>query len=359
LWECDLDDLDKLQFLVATNADWVHGGWHEVGKADGLEDVYATAFRNVGLRLRMDGVNLTEIWKSVPVRTYYAYPEKRRNPITGAMEDKIGIRLKDIPDMQAELYKVSTFVPSGADIFGCGRRSPRILYRCFEPNGYIQLAGPGLPHDHAGENARYRYLFYGRNNGLAWGMYNAISLSREPTCVVSSATPDVYFNTVTVQELQAGGEASARFSIEVDCNGGSDISGTVDNKTAIGLQVSMGAFTAAQALDLVRDGGVEYLLSDQYGAEGIAKGVGIGVYDANGQRRRFVGRPGTVGAGHPRGNGAGWYPVLQDAAQLGDALPGIGRHRLDFTARLMKLPQAQEIIPGRVHATVHVLVKVQ
>jgi len=358
LWECDKEDLGKIQFLVATNADWEHGGWHEVGQDDGLEHVYATAFKHVGLRLRTDGVTLTDHWRPVPVKTYEEFQEIDK--VTKKVKDRIGIRLKDVPVMEAELYKVSRVVPSGYDIYGChfgsGRRRSRLLYRCPNPNGTIQLDGPGLSHDSAGLPARTNYRYYGSNNGLIWGMQHSISLSREPTCVLRSATAQVRFATISVQQLQTGGAALAPFSIEVDCNGEADISGTLDNKTAIGLQVSTGAFAAAQTLGLVNgEGGVEYLLSDHYDTDpSLAKGVGIRVYDADGQRRWFVGQPGTVGTGYPRGNAAGWYPVLQDAVPLADSLSGNRRHRLDFTAKLVKLPQAQEVTPGTVRATAHV-----
>jgi len=363
LWECDKEDVDKIQFLVANNADEVYGGWHEIGQADHLENVYATAFDNVGLHLSMDGVALSQYWQPVPVKTYHEF--RGKNPITGKLTDRIAIRLRDVPDMEARLYKVqtkiSTIFPLNHVYPGCNLRSSRITYICLEPNGYIQLDGPGILHDYAGEWARYHYLFYGANNGLVWGMYKSFSFSNEPTCVIKSTTAHVRFAPISVQQLQDGGETSAKFSVEVDCNDDPKISGTVDNKTAIGVQVSTGAFEGAQKLRLVnQDNGVEYLLSDQYGKDSsLAKGVGIRLYNERDHQRWFVGQPGSVGAGHPQGASAGWYSILQGATPVGDVSSGSRRHRLDFTARLVKLPKAQEITPGKVRATAHVLVKVQ
>jgi len=363
MWECDKADLGSIRFLVANNADEVYGGWHEIGQADGLENVYATGFDHVGLRLSMDGVTLSQYWTPVSIKSYYEYPGKRRNPLTGKMTERIAIRLGDVPEMDATLYKVSTKI---SEIFplskiypGCALPSTRITYNCLEPNGYIQLDGPGILHDYTGEWARTHYLFYGANNGLVWGMFKSFSLSHQPTCVVRSATAHVRFAPVTVQQLHAGTEVSAPFRVEVGCNGTPKDSGVINNKTAIGVQVSAGAFAAAQKLGLVNaDNGLEYLLSDQYGTPGMAEGVGITLHNERGSQRMFVGQPGLVGEGHPRGADAGWYSVLQGVTQTCDE-PDKRCYQLDFSAKLVKLPNAQDVTPGKVRATAHVLVKVQ
>jgi len=356
LWRCDATD--KIRFLVATNAGWKFGGMHDLGKLGDPDDTYLTAFRNIGLRLRMDGVTLTDHWQAVPVKSFRRYKAGNR--------DMIAIRLRDIPVMEAELLKVNWRVPKEDDIVGChyGNPGPRITYQCPGYNGYLQLDGPGLHHDEAGTLASNSHA-YTFNNGLAWGMYQAMSLSRVKSCVFKSATPHVRFAPVSAQQLMeagAAGAASASFSVEVDCNGSLDkVSGVGENKTAIGLQVSPGAFAAAKARGLVdmQSHGVGYLLSDQYGTPGMAEGVGITLHDKSGEWRWFVGQPGTVGTGHPGGANAGWYPVLHSAEQIGNSSPDIRHHRLDFTAKLVKLPNAQEVTPGKVRATAHVLVKVQ
>jgi len=358
LWECDKADLDHIRFLVANNADEVYGGWHEIGQADDLDDVYATAFDEVGLQLRMDGVTLSQYWKPVDLKSYIEFSGK--SPGKEGMTDRIAIRLSDVPAMEATLYKVRTKIseifPTNNVYPGCVLPSERITYGCLEPNGYIQLDGPGIPHDEAGEWARLHYDFYGPSNGLVWGMFKSLSLSRQPTCVVRSATPHVRFAPVTVQQLQAGGEVEAPFEVEVDCNGSAaKVSGTIEGKTAIGVQVSQGAFAAAQDLDLVNaDNGLEYLLSDQYWAEGMARGVGITLHNERGVQRLFVGQPGMAGGGA----NAGWYSALQGAIQVKNLPSGIRRHRLDFTAKLVRLPE-HELTPGKVRATAHVLVRVQ
>jgi len=357
LWECDKQDLGSIYFMVATNGDYVYGGMHEVGKTEKLTDVYRTQFAHVGLHLSMKGVALAKKWRPLPRLQEGEYLPFGEEDKDGNVKERIAIRLRDVPVMEATLYKVSDKL--GRAPTGASRISSAVL----EPNGYIQLVGPGLLHDEPDDDSQTKFLFYSGNNGLGYGMYNnATSVSQVATCVANVLTPHVPLGTITVQQLHEPPEsaASAPFSIEVDCNGGPKISGTENNQTALGLQASAGAFAAAKTLELVSpEGGVEYLLSDQYGMPGIAQGVGIRVYDGDGEQRWFVGQPGTVGAGHPHGNLAGWYPVLKGVSGDAKNLPsGIRRRRLDFTAKLVKLPK-QDITPGKISATAHVLVKVQ
>jgi len=364
MWRCDKTDLDsgEVYFLVSTNGDSRLGGHNDIGRADGLVDVYATWFKHVGLRLSMEGVLFSRYWRKVPLKNYALVNQNGK--------EKVEIRLGDIPPLQAELYRVSQPTPRKGrskncagylDLHGASEPSAAgTMYDCPLPNAYIHLHGPGLEgkQDEIGDDHNTRYKSWSGNNGFAYRLYRAASLSALPSCVVRSATPHVSLGTLSVQQLEAGAEASSTFRVEVDCNQNA-LSGTLDGQTAIGLQVSTGAFAAARKLGLVHDEGVEYLLSDQYGSERIAKGVGIALYDAGGHQRRFVGQPGSVGKGYPRGPSAGWYPVKHYAHSKGEEAPGgDSRQQLDFTARLVKL-QAQQLTPGKVRATAHVLVRVQ
>jgi len=355
LWTCDKTDVSPdLYFLVSTNGDSRYGGHNEIG-GDG-SGIYATWFKRLGLRLTMEGVVLSRRWKIVPLQTY---AEDKEN-------GKIHIRVQDVPPLQAELYRVNQEPPSGGGRFGCSTNaapSPTgTPYTCREPNAYIQLHGPIIKHDEAGDDHATKYLFWGAYNGIAYTLTGAATLSNTPTCAVHSATPHVRFATTHVQQLQDWTEIPAGFSIVVDCDHAAE-SGINDHQTAIGLQVSPGAFAAAQRpeLRLVNDRhGVEYLLSDQYGDDpGLARGVGIRLYGPEGDVRKFVGHPGTVGKGlgHPWGAEAGWYPVAQGASPVGGASDG-QRLQLNFSARLVRLP-GHDVTPGKVHATAHVLVKVQ
>ncbi|WP_226858541.1 hypothetical protein [Diaphorobacter aerolatus] len=62
LWICDIADKPTLQFLVAVNGRDRVGGYYLARKAGGMDYVYATWFKNVGLRMSMNGVVLSRNW---------------------------------------------------------------------------------------------------------------------------------------------------------------------------------------------------------------------------------------------------------------------------------------------------------
>jgi len=356
LWTCDQDDMKDVRFLVSVNADSRYAGWHEMG-GDGVPaGVHATWFDYLGLRLSIGDITLGRYWQRVEV------PRIAPDETTG----KINIRLQHVPTLQAELYRLDQPVPDSGTVHGCPashRTLPTAIdtsYECTEPAGYIQLAGPGLEnwHDHEGGDHRIGpWKFWTGNNGFGYTLYNALSLSNAASCVTRSESAQVRFPRVGVHQL---GEASAPFSIKIECDHHT-LSGTGSGQTALGLQASPGAWAMARQLKLVNpEGGVDVLVSDQYGSDqGLAKGVGITLHEATGDAKRFfVGQPGLVGSEHPRGSQAGWYPVWQGAHVVTAPTPDSRVWRLDFIARLVPLP-GQTLTPGKIHATAQVLVKVQ
>jgi len=356
LWTCAKTDLPNLYFLVGTNGDDRVGGYWETGASDGLPGVYATWFQYVGLKLTMSGVTLSRYWQKVPLTTY---AESGNN---------IQIRLQDIPPLLAELYRISNLPPaSGSGSNYCGGMGSSGTYNCNQPNAYIQLVGPGLTHDEVGQDGNTNYAFWGADNGFAYGMRSAATLSNTATCVARNATPLVLFQTMSVQQLQAGASAQANFTVQVECSNqvaSNNLSGTNNNQTAIGIQVSPGAYSAAQSLGLVNgSGGVSALVSDNYGNDSsLAQGVGITLKNAgNGTTMVFVGQPGNTGnvpSQYPTGANAGWYPVLAGANPLGSSQSGYTNYLQTFTASLQQLP-GKTATPGKVYATAYVLVKVQ
>jgi len=349
LWICDKKDVEsgQVKFLAATNGDSRFGGEFEL-----IPGVYGTWFDHVGIRQTMNGVQLTRFWQEVPLQNYET------------VGDKVHIRLGNLPILSAELIYVDSHVPESG-WYNCAgyptaptNSKEGLNYSCNQPSSYIQLYGPDIPHDEPGEDSReFHWDFWGADNGFGYTLWNSATLSANPTCFVQSATPQVQFPTISVSELENGGEAIGSFSITLNC-ASSTVSGSGSGETAIGLQVSEGAFNSAQQLNLVHDGGVDYLLSDQYGQAGISTGVGIALEDSDGNQRRWVGHPGTVGIGHHRGPLAGWHPVLWGSKQIGHASPDNYLLQMDFNAVLKKLP-GHNASAGKVKATAHVLVKVQ
>ncbi|XXD10857.1 fimbrial protein [Klebsiella sp. R445] len=364
LWECDATDLPGIYFLVATNGDDRVGGYYDIGGPDGLTDVYATYFAYVGLKQAMAGVTLTRYWQKVPV-TSYATTEN----------GKVQIRLQDIPPLEASLYRISSLPGTTGNSYYCGNNNidggglvypstTGSLYSCIQPNSYIQLSGEdsvsfAFGRDKPGEDSATRFLFWGSDNGFGYGMRTANRLYGNPTCVARHATPVVMLPTASIAELDAGRGSSASFTVRVEC---SDLatSGTADTQTALGFQVSEGAYSAAQSLGLVNaNGGVTALLSDNYSAPDMAKGVGIflSYSDDPGTPMTLIGQPGMVSL-TPAGNAAGWYPVMKGASSEGTSVNGYTYYTYSFIATLKKL-DGQSATPGKVHATAYVLVKMQ
>jgi hypothetical protein len=364
LWECDEADLPGIYFLVATNGDDRVGGFYNIGTNDGLTDVYATWFAYVGLRQTMAGVTLTRYWQKVPVTSYATTSAGR-----------IQIRLQDIPPLHAELYRISTLPGTSAGSSYCGNNntdgsgigfasSSGRNYSCTQPNGYIQLSGDSsvtfsFSHDQVGQDSASNYQFWGADNGFGYGMRLANTLYNNPTCVARNADPIVIFPTVSTAELEAGSVTQAGFSVQVECSDSAQ-SGVAATQTAMGIQVSEGAYSAAQSLGLVNSsGGVSMLVSDNYSASDMAQGVGITLSHSNDMTNEltFVGQPGLISL-TPGGNSAGWYPVMLGATPAGSSTSGYTYYTYSFIATLRKI-NGITVTPGKVHATAYVLVKMQ
>lgn len=360
LWTCDQSDLSNIYFLVATNGDDRVGGFYDIGATDGLTGVYATYFAYVGLKLTMSSQILTRYWQKVAVTSY---------AISGT---KIQIRLQDIPPLQAELYRVSSLPGTSSASYYCGNNNTAgsgivygttagVAYSCTQPNAYIQLYGPGLTSDQEGQDSSYNYRFWGADNGFGYGMRSVNRLYNTPTCVVRSATPLVLLPSISVNELNNGLSSSANFSVSVECSN-SVTSGTARSQTALGFQVSSGAYNAASSLGLVNSsGGVSMLLSDDYNAATTARGVGINIAYASAPTAALtlIGQTGTDPLnGSYMGSGAGWYPVLNNATASGSSASGYTNYSYNFLATLTKI-SGQTVTAGKVKATATVLVKVQ
>ncbi|MGD9427236.1 fimbrial protein [Pantoea sp. NSTU24] len=360
LWTCDQSDLSSIYFLVATNGDDRVGGFYDIGTTDGLDGVYATYFAYVGLKLTMNSQVLTRYWQKVAVTSY------------ATSGTKIQIRLQDIPPLQAELYRVSTLPGTSSASRYCGNNNTDKSgivygsttgadYSCIQPNAYIQLFGPGLTGDQEGQDSAYNWRFWGADNGFGYGMRSVNRLYNTPTCVVRSATPLVMLPVISVAELNNSLSSSASFSVSVECSN-SVTSGTATSQTALGFQVSPGAYNAANSLGLVNSSdGVSMLLSDNYNDATSAKGVGITIAHASSPSSplTLIGQTGTDPLNTSyMGSNAGWYPVLDNASATGSSVSGYTNYSYNFIATLKKIP-GQTVTAGKVRATATVVVKVQ
>lgn len=348
LWECDISDLPNIYFLIATNGDHWLAGFNEIGVADGLSGVYATYFANIGLKQTMGGIVLSRYWQRLPISTY------------ATSGNKIQIRLQDIPPLLAELYRVSQLPTKGGGAqFGCTSyltgSTKGGQYTCDQPSSYIQLVGPSLVHDEIGEDSSKKFSFWGVDNGFGYGMKDGSTLYSTPSCVARSATPLVQLPSISAPELNSGGVRTASFNVSVECNDGV-ASGTNAAQTAIGFQVSSGAYSAAKTLGLVNSNdGVSMLVSDNYNDPAMAKGVGILIGYQNTPTAALT----LIGQNSRNmGNSAGWYPVLNNATPAGSSKSGYTNYNYNFIATLKKI-DGKAVTTGKVRATATVLVRMQ
>lgn len=395
LWRCEPGtNMDDVKFLVATNGNALHGGQVVVTteNAGGQTNVYYTGFQGIGIRQTMAGVTVTRTWKTVPVSydigTY-------TGTVINATQCPSGwycIRLKHIPNLTVEFFKVAGAPNSGS----CGVVENSGNYSCKEPSAYIQLAdslatGGPVPfsNDVEGQDSRYLYTFLGVNNGFGYTLYNAANLvPAANTCWATTAnTQTVTFPTTSTTHLDTDGEVFADFQIQIACTG-NVTAGLNTTNFAVGIQASQASYTQAQALGLVNaNQGVTALVSDDYASNAArAKHVGIFLYkDGGSTPMNFVGQPGSTGSGFPpttvvstacswdnplidgtgdktcylpvnfpNGNNAGWYAFPDLTQSSGDKTTNI-----PLRAVLKKLPSAGAVTAGSVLATAHVLVKMQ
>jgi len=358
VWQCDLEDLPGLHFLIATNGHAREGGFWESGNHDGLPGVYATWFSHVGLKLSANGKVLNRSWQTLPLKSYNTLKAKHPHG-----KDKINIRVKDLPVLVGELYRISQIPPVlGAPTNPYGMSVPTAIeahYAAKAANAYVQLAGAdiGLLHDTAGQDSATNRKFWAVN-GYAYHMYAGSHMKNAASCVVRNATPYVVFPHISAQKLMDGQTVAKDFSAQIECHD-SIQSGITHWQVALGLQVAPGSWQAAQTLKLVTpQTGVRYLVDEDYGSPHVAQGVGVRLRNGGkGQDRLFAGQPGQDAAVLHKHN-SGWYPALDGATKLGSAASGYTTYTIPFTATLERLP-GKTVTSGRFHARATVLIRVQ
>ncbi len=338
---------DTIYEMYSTNADNLYSGWYNggdtVGNSIGLQAAYRTAWRNVLLRLTnvSTGQYFTDIWK--------------QRLLLGLDVDSRGYRLvkaKNLSSVRAELFSA----PLESTYYYAATSSR--LYSYTQPAGYIAIKGPGLLYPEVGQSHNGNYLGWHYNWPGAIGLYNAVTLKRYPTCTVLNVTPQVYFPSVSLGELNAGVSREVSFEVSFKCETGFT-SSTAANATALGIKVSNGAAAAASALGLANaSGGLSYLVSDRYTETGMAKGVGIRVL-RDGQVMNLLVNENSAGGVNAQARG--WYPAVSGATQSVGTSGGVTRYRETFIARIEKLTEGTRpaVTPGRVEATAQIVIRVQ
>ncbi|MBP6346266.1 MAG: fimbrial protein [Neisseriaceae bacterium] len=394
---CTADsDYQELSWVVATNGDSRIGGFYEV---PGNPGYYATEFPYVAIELSMmdTGEVFNRFWTrtSVPV-------QKEDRPNGGFV-----IRLKHVPKVMAKLIKWQdafggqydangikvkasychgasgeTHIPTSAtsnpnEIWSANYGKINNLNAgCGQPNGYLHLYGTGGYNVKLGQDSNSEIWAWDRSIAVGLNGPPAATFSYTPSCVLRSNTPYVAFPTISADQLKQGETVSRDFQVTVECD--SLMSSAVNQyATAVGIQPSYAAFNQIKQLDAQAPGrfidpttkGVKYLVSDQYDAPHMAKGVGIELHNAKQDRVNFVSWDGceAVNAGSSsycpsytslqQMRSAGWDPVLAGADEIANN-PAMGTisYIKHYTASLTKLPNIDPS-PGQVKATATILVR--
>ncbi|MCE4056854.1 fimbrial protein [Pseudomonas sp. Au-Pse12] len=326
----------------ATNGTDALSGKQEVS---GMPGYFHTLWRNVAIKIthNQSGQTFSRTWQRRPLSGDY-------NPATGRVEFKA----RHFSDVTVELARVSDSAGQpGSLAEGTYTLARPNAYIAFQGGGFSATLSPGCDHGNGcASNQRQHWP-------AAIGLWNGVSISRRTTCAVHAATPLVDFGRVSLNQLQSGNSPRARMSIEIECNSPALDERSSGGQVTVGLQVAPDSYLALQRHHPQRldpGGGAQVLLSSGYGSDPtVATGVGVQIHDQNQRPLLLAGwNPSDAS---PSGNGDGWYSAQAPLLTRSAGLPGHTRYSGQFSATLV--PLAQRITPGRIDATVNVVVRVR
>jgi type 1 fimbria pilin len=382
-------DKAGLAWAYATNGDSRVGGFYEI---PGFPGYYATQFPYIAIKLTFaeTGEVFSRFWQ--------------QSAVTVQTED-LGnggfvVKKKHIPKVMATLIKwpnpygekidangvnvsaaycaggSETMIPTAqtsnpdqiwsADFYAVNGLSAG----CGQPNGYINLLGTGGYVVPVGKDSNTNIWAWDYSIPVGLNGSPSATFSYTPSCVIRTATAYVSFPTITISQLKAGETASRNFDVNLECD--NTINPVISTSSvSVGLQPSISAFNHAKTLGLIdaSTGGITHLVSDDYGAPGMAEGVGITLKNADGNAVNFVSWEGCI----PVNSGstsycpkysnlaqlraAGWDPVMSASTQVSaNTATATTVYRKSYTATLGRINNL-EPTAGRVKATATVLVR--
>lgn len=343
LFKCDISDLGALYEYYATNGDSTYAGMHVVS---GIDEAYYTYVNNVAVRLT-----------NLKTGEYYSRYWKRRELTEDDLFNdgsNIYVPASAFSDVAVELIRVdnTSYGANGANVYP---------YAWTEPAGYIAFQGGGLSPSlavNADSLANYSGYYDAWPGG--WTLTGQATFVRGAACRIEDYPTTVHLTAITASELGSGGVSQSPFSVSVECESGA-VSGT-DASTISSANVAMGflvnnanAASAAARLGLTTNAGAyTWLLDNNYGANGVASGVGIRIYSGkkSGEALNLLPNLTTMGSG----NIGGWYGYKDLTEQISSGSTEI--YSGDFTASLEAIPD-ETITSGSVYAQLQVVVSFQ
>ncbi|KMN32129.1 hypothetical protein VI26_18400 [Chromobacterium sp. LK1] len=357
LFRCSPEEKPETFYeYYSTNGDNDWAGKDEEGSAIGLPQAYRTVQR--GLMVRVTNLNTGE----------YASRYWKRRPLVLDMandRDERGwylIKAKHFSNYKVEFFKYSQSKGSGDIGWQDGPAGQNWMYA--QPIAYSAFqGGGGSPwlSEGADHNQNFSGWFWDWPGAI--NPYQVVKVRRSASCRVETVTPVVAFPAISVAELEQGGQRTLPVDIRLQCQTGAPAnaglsgfqSGTAQGQTAMGLLVQPANYQAALTEGLgTSGGGVSHLLSDGYGVNpAVATGVGVALRRPGGQVLNLLSDVLLTGGG----GDAGWYPVLQDTAELGSQ-DGWTRYQARMQAVLTRLP-GKRVKAGGLNATAQVVIRVQ
>jgi len=242
------------------------------------------------------------------------------------------------------------------DIYGVPTRNA--FSQIISPQGFVAFKGTGMNTDlTTGALAQSPSPL---NTSAVWSMRGgSTTIIRGNTCTLGDFDQVVKLPAISASDLRNGASSSNTFNVAIDCEVGA-VSGTSSSDTrapvAVGFLVTQPtALSQASTLGLQTSaGGISYLLDDNYGATGVASGVGIRIYSSAGTALNLLSSSTTTGTG----SAAGWYGFADLMSESGTTTSGGTAYAGTFTASLEQLPglSAQA---GSVNAQAQIIVSLQ
>ncbi|PHZ30747.1 fimbrial protein [Yersinia mollaretii] len=337
LFRCAAADVDQLFEMYATNGDNDYSGKYEDGAIAGnVPSGFATLVSNVVIRLTnlSTGEYYSRLWKG-----------RRLTDLDKDSTGRILVKAKNFSNLYTELFRIDYVRPGTYNLAS-------YTYAYTQPNAYIAFKGPGINGPVEGTDSLSNWPGWYGTWPASIGLYNYVTFRRTTICAVTNFTPTVVLPRISVAELNTGHTSSADFNVDFQCQTGVN-SGVTTGTVAMGFLVPAANVAKAQALGLMNgSGGISHLVSDNYGAPGMASGVGIRIY-RNNNPIYLLSKNVTQ-----TGNNGGWYGIFQGAQQQTGSVTGGNSYTENFRAELSKI-SGQTVTAGAVNAHAQVVIRVQ
>lgn len=269
LFRCDAADEHQLNEIYSVNADNAYGGMYEDGTAYGIDKGYATYHRNVVIRVKNNstGQYFSRLWQYRPLRG-----------LDRDAQGRILVKAKNFTDVTIELFQIGK-------VRGVEQTT---VYSYNQPAAYIAFGGPGLAYPTEGVDHISHYPGWYANWPGNISLYQQLYTRRAGGCAVMNVTPYVLFPTVTIAELNSGVTREADIQINYRCQQHADINGPAVNANAIAFKIESNNYQIARQLGFTTQDAVTYLVSNAYGTNTVASGVGVKLQRNDGVIQPFL-----------------------------------------------------------------------